>query len=274
MVTRGRPSKSKMVALCITRVTVVVISCLLHVLSSWTWTQRRHDVTLRHVLFHFLALKELYTLVSIPPTTSKAANPKMLSCHCATDPIIRVVDVLYDYNNDDDNLWMSNGSLPFCSSTSPPSASSCVVCVRQGVYAVCGHLMQAVKLVMEASGRQIEIIKSECPWLLGDATVQSATESPAINPDTTGQWPIIIPILLILLFLFFLLMGYCIFKRNRNTSEPKIKVEKNGDTFYLNIPDADIVKPEAEVQSGKKEAAARLNVPDANADEQESKAVN
>ncbi|CAK6982322.1 uncharacterized protein LOC128362339 [Scomber scombrus] len=188
----------------------------------------------------------------------------MLSCHRASDPIITDVDVLYDYNNDDDNLWMSNGSLPFCSSTSPPSASSCVVCVKQGVYAVCGHLMQAVKLMMEASGRQIEIIKS--------ATVQSATESPAINPDTTGQWPIIIPILLILLL--FLLMGYCIFKRNCNTSEPKIKVEKNGDTFYLNIPAADIVKPEAEVQSGKKEAAARLNVPDANADEQESKAVN
>ncbi|XP_053179055.1 uncharacterized protein LOC128362339 [Scomber japonicus] len=202
----------------------------------------------------------------------------MLSCHHSSDPHITDVGLVYDYNNDTGNLWQKNGPLSFCSSISAPSASSCVVCVEQGVNAVCGHLVQAVELVMEAAGGPIEIIKSECPRLLGDgllsATVQSATESPGINPDTRERWPVVIPIVITILLV--LLMVYCILKKNRSTSEPKIKGEKNGDTFYLSILEADIVKPEAEVQSGKKEAAAHLNVSvaDADADEQEPKAVN
>ncbi|CAK6980458.1 uncharacterized protein LOC122989328 isoform X2 [Scomber scombrus] len=149
-----------------------------------------------------------------------------LICFLALGIIAPNVDVLYDDKYDTGHLWMKNGSLPACSSTSPPSPSSCEVCLQQEVYAVCRDLMQDADLRMEAAGQPITIKKSKCPWLLGDATVQSATEYPlstiqrtdsaGTNPGTWEWWQIFIPILFLLLFVF---MVFYIRKKRSNKTD-------------------------------------------------------
>ncbi|CAK6974929.1 uncharacterized protein LOC122989328 isoform X3 [Scomber scombrus] len=134
-----------------------------------------------------------------------------LSCLRAFLPTTINYIKLYDDNTDIGHYWMGHGTPPDCSSTSPPSPSSCVVCLQQWVYAVCSDLPQPVKLVMEASSQPLEILKSDCPRLLGDSMVQSATESQLSSPDMRERWLIFIPIFIFLITL----MVYCIWKKYR-----------------------------------------------------------
>eukprot|EP00064_Thunnus_orientalis_P020846 superscaffoldBa00005977_g20996 len=123
-----------------------------------------------------------------------------LSCLRATDPNITNVIKLYDDESHSGHLWFGNSALPDCSSTSPPSPSSCVVCLQQVIYAVCSDLLPTVKLVMEAPGQQINIIKS----------------------DTWEWWLILIPILLLIIGL----VVYGLWKKYRKTSERLTRAEE------------------------------------------------
>ncbi|XP_044218076.1 uncharacterized protein LOC122989328 isoform X2 [Thunnus albacares] len=149
--------------------------------------------------------------------------PEMsLSCLRATDPNITNVIKLYDDESHSGHLWFGNSALPDCSSTSPPSPSSCVVCLQQVIYTVCSDLLPTVKLVMEAPGQQINIIKSECPGLLGDATVQNG-DSSGSSQDTWEWWLILIPILLLIIVA---LVVYGLWKKYRKTSERLTRAEE------------------------------------------------
>lgn len=52
-----------------------------------------------------------------------------LSCYCSSDPNIWNVSLLYLCTND--HLWSGTGAAPLCSSVSPPSASTCLVCFQR-----------------------------------------------------------------------------------------------------------------------------------------------
>ncbi|XP_062280877.1 uncharacterized protein LOC133985299 [Scomber scombrus] len=161
-------------------------------------------------------------------TTSHFNSAMNLHCYSSSDPQAENASVLYDDHFDTVNLWQRGDQhtpLPTCSSISPPD-SGCLVCVDQIVYAVCRNLTEKV-ITMEAGVAYVKISKDECPWLLGDATVQSATESPlstiqstdsaGTNPGTWEWWQIFIPILLLLLIAAP--MVYCIWRKWCKTSE-------------------------------------------------------
>ncbi|KAM3620143.1 uncharacterized protein V6R79_018794 [Siganus canaliculatus] len=99
-------------------------------------------------------------------------KPEM-SFHClrSKDPNVTMVDVVYEANNDDSNLYTGNGNVPPCSTITPsPSLSDCMVCTDQSVYAVCSEKLKNATLVMEGDDRNIPISVSDCPKFLESGT--------------------------------------------------------------------------------------------------------
>lgn len=80
-----------------------------------------------------------------------------LRCLQAADSNLHQVEVLYQTEVDDGNLWERTGVTPPCSSVSPPP-SRCLVCVQKTVYAVCNNLTS--DLTMEGEGRHIPVRES------------------------------------------------------------------------------------------------------------------
>lgn len=78
-------------------------------------------------------------------------------CYKAYDQNIRSAIVLYNENHQD--LWNSTGHVPECSSMCPPAPSKCLVCLQDGLYAVCFKLLEK-KPTMEGDGIPIEITNS------------------------------------------------------------------------------------------------------------------
>ncbi|KAK2835064.1 hypothetical protein Q5P01_015548 [Channa striata] len=89
-------------------------------------------------------------------------------CFNTPDPAAVNATKLYDYNNDDGDLWNRQSQLPPCSSSPSPPEFLCLVCLQIMVYAVCRNLTNGVEMVMEGVGVHINIVKSECPKLLSD----------------------------------------------------------------------------------------------------------
>ncbi|KAL7397740.1 hypothetical protein ABVT39_027168 [Epinephelus coioides] len=92
-------------------------------------------------------------------------NPKM-TCFNSSDPAAVNATLLFDFYNDNENLWTRSshgGPLPLCSSPSSPPDSPCWVCLEQKVYAVCHNLTDGVKIMMEAGGVSVDLLKSDCP---------------------------------------------------------------------------------------------------------------
>ncbi|KAK2908285.1 hypothetical protein Q8A73_009358 [Channa argus] len=96
-------------------------------------------------------------------------SAKMASlCFSTSDPAAVNATKLYDFNNDDANLWVRQSQLPPCSSSLSPPEFLCLVCLQITVYAVCTNLTNAVKVVMEGVGVPINIVRGDCPKLVSE----------------------------------------------------------------------------------------------------------
>lgn len=85
------------------------------------------------------------------------------TCFSSSDPAAHRASLLFDFYNDDENLWSRSSSdvpLPSCSSSPPPPDSRCLVCVQHAVSAVCRNLADGVKVMLEAGADQVQISKS------------------------------------------------------------------------------------------------------------------
>ncbi|XP_078802327.1 uncharacterized protein LOC144991933 isoform X2 [Oryzias latipes] len=124
------------------------------------------------------------------------------SCFKACDPNIRNADVLYLHDNDNQNLW--NGTAPICSSVSPPSPSSCLVCFQDSLYAVCSYFLEETP-VMEGDGNNIQIANNTCP----------TCKDPALDQTLQSISPFIIVGLIILFILILVVVVICYCNRER-----------------------------------------------------------
>ncbi|KAL7396556.1 hypothetical protein ABVT39_007736 [Epinephelus coioides] len=121
-------------------------------------------------------------------------NHKM-TCFNSPDPAAVNATLLFDLDNDNENLWTRSshgGPLPLCSSPSSPPDSPCWVCLEQKVYAVCHNLTDGVKIMMEAGGVSVDLLKSDCPKPPSDGDGDDGASKSELLA-------IIIPILLLLL---------------------------------------------------------------------------
>lgn len=87
-----------------------------------------------------------------------------MHCFNSSDPAAVNATVMYDFNDDNENLWSRSSPdvpLPPCSSpSSTPLDSQCIVCLDQIVHAVCRGLADGVKVMMEAGGDRVKISES------------------------------------------------------------------------------------------------------------------
>ncbi|XP_078024747.1 uncharacterized protein LOC117250933 isoform X1 [Epinephelus lanceolatus] len=130
-----------------------------------------------------------------------------MTCFSSSDPAAMNATLLFDLDNDDENLWTRSshgGPLPLCSSPSSPPDSLCWVCLEQKVYAVCHNLTDGVKIMMEAGGVSVDLLKSDCPKPPSDG-----------DDGASKSWllAIIIPILLLLLLLLLIGVLLYIFRK-------------------------------------------------------------
>ncbi|XP_049443672.1 uncharacterized protein LOC125895673 isoform X4 [Epinephelus fuscoguttatus] len=140
-------------------------------------------------------------------------NHKM-TCFSSSDPAAVNATLLFDLDNDDENLWTRSshgGPLPLCSSPSSPPDFPCWVCLEQKVYAVCRNLTDGVKMMMEAGGVSVDLLKSDCPKPSSDGD-GGASESQLLA--------IIIPILLLIIIFIGVLLYIFRKKSCWNPSEP------------------------------------------------------
>ncbi|KAF3690504.1 hypothetical protein EXN66_Car006177 [Channa argus] len=119
---------------------------------------------------------------------------KMASlCFSTSDPAAVNATKLYDFNNDDANLWVRQSQLPPCSSSLSPPEFLCLVCLQITVYAVCTNLTNAVKVVMEGVGVPINIVRGDCPKLVSEGESQICTSLFSLTRMyallTRHQWP-------------------------------------------------------------------------------------
>ncbi|XP_078024754.1 uncharacterized protein LOC144463658 isoform X2 [Epinephelus lanceolatus] len=118
-------------------------------------------------------------------------NHKM-TCLSSSDPAAVNATLLFDLDNDDENLWTRSshgGPLPLCSSPSSPPDSLCWVCLEQKVYAVCHNLTDGVKIMMEAGGVSVDLLKSDCPKPPSDGDGDDDQKLRRVNnqsPSRTG----------------------------------------------------------------------------------------
>ncbi|GLD69398.1 uncharacterized protein AKAME5_002071100 [Lates japonicus] len=128
-----------------------------------------------------------------------------LTCLRSSDPAAANASLLFDFNNDHQNLWVReslSAPLPQCSSLPPPSPARCLPCLREAVFAVCRDLTRGVEVVMEADGSSVRISESECPALSDDAS----------------WWRLAAAIISILTFIFIMVVLCCKFCRGRRRS--------------------------------------------------------
>ncbi|KAK2835066.1 hypothetical protein Q5P01_015550 [Channa striata] len=91
-----------------------------------------------------------------------------LSCRRSADPGITAATRLYNTSSETDHLWFRSGTVPTCSSISPPAPSTCVVCSDQFLHILCSKLRTDDGMVeLEGDYHPITTIKSECPTSLG-----------------------------------------------------------------------------------------------------------
>lgn len=90
-------------------------------------------------------------------------SPRM-HCFNSSDPVAVNATVMFDFDNDKENLWSRSSQevpLPPCSSSSStPPDSQCAVCLDRIVHAVCRNLAGGAQVMMEAGGEQVRISKS------------------------------------------------------------------------------------------------------------------
>lgn len=155
---------------CLVPLYMKLLCCKLSFFSSVWW-----NVLL--LLFSFCVSCVSLWLLSINPVSGLSGlrrpnklpclcllSPQMnLSCYNSSDPVAANADLLYDFNDDEENFWERNRTvttLPSCSSSLPPD-SPCQVCLSdRTVYAMCRNLADGVKMMMEAGKHQVRISKS------------------------------------------------------------------------------------------------------------------
>ncbi|KAM4549238.1 uncharacterized protein PAE49_017179 isoform 3-T5 [Odontesthes bonariensis] len=131
-----------------------------------------------------------------------------LTCFNTSGPFAQNASLLYDANNDEENLWQRNGSasLPPCSE--PYSfLYQCLVCqVVDSVYVVCNNPTDGVKVILEGGSHPIETVRSDCP------RVQIAAAS-------SGELGIIIGIVsaIILFILAAIAIGVFLYRRHQRS---------------------------------------------------------
>ncbi|KAG8003327.1 hypothetical protein GBF38_018339 [Nibea albiflora] len=91
-----------------------------------------------------------------------------MDCFTSADPN---VTLLYDNNNDNENLWMRNDTAARLEPCFPlrPWQFPCSVCIHDGkVYAMCKKLADSVRLMMEAIEKPVRVSKSDAqqPWII------------------------------------------------------------------------------------------------------------
>ncbi|XP_039667130.1 uncharacterized protein LOC120565391 isoform X4 [Perca fluviatilis] len=147
-----------------------------------------------------------------------------MDCFRSDGPAAQRASVLYDYNNDDGNLWTrtsQDAPLPLCSSSHPPD-SSCLVCLNQTVFVVCRNLTKGVKVMMEAGTDQVLLSKSECP------------EPPSVDAPQS-QLAVIIPS--ILLILIIIIGGvFCRKRCRKRRNKPQTHTEEESSTMTNEDP--------------------------------------
>ncbi|XP_049443670.1 uncharacterized protein LOC125895673 isoform X2 [Epinephelus fuscoguttatus] len=149
-----------------------------------------------------------------PSPSASLARCLMMTCFSSSDPAAVNATLLFDLDNDDENLWTRSshgGPLPLCSSPSSPPDFPCWVCLEQKVYAVCRNLTDGVKMMMEAGGVSVDLLKSDCPKPSSDGD-GGASESQLLA--------IIIPILLLIIIFIGVLLYIFRKKSCWNPSEP------------------------------------------------------
>ncbi|KAM4548337.1 uncharacterized protein PAE49_016635 isoform 2-T2 [Odontesthes bonariensis] len=100
----------------------------------------------------------------------KADQLPETTCYNASHPAAVNATIVYDFYDNDRDLWTRDpGSpLPLCSSSFSPNSSRCSVCRDGTVFIVCRHLAEGAKVTMEAGAASISIKQSDCPKLLSD----------------------------------------------------------------------------------------------------------
>ncbi|TKS75214.1 hypothetical protein D9C73_009298 [Collichthys lucidus] len=93
-----------------------------------------------------------------------------MDCFSSADPDAMKATLLYDFNNDKDDLWYRTTQPVPSSPVSSPSGLALPVyhvLHDRTVYAMCDGLSDGVRVVMEAMvgavGKSVDIFRSDCP---------------------------------------------------------------------------------------------------------------
>ncbi|XP_028259127.1 uncharacterized protein LOC114434260 [Parambassis ranga] len=145
------------------------------------------------------------------------SHVSMYRCLSSSDTQARNTSIVYDEANDNKHLWKKpnlQDPLPPCSSTSPPPANRCIVCMNQIVHAVCNEVVQNLKLIMETGENNVPFSDSACPALHSPNTTTNVSPGPGLSPSVI---PTVIVIVLVGVLVMILIVWFL--RRTRGRKE-------------------------------------------------------
>ncbi|KAM4548339.1 uncharacterized protein PAE49_016636 [Odontesthes bonariensis] len=139
------------------------------------------------------------------PGSLKADQLPETTCYSASHPAAVNATIVYDFKDNDRDLWTRDpGSpLPLCPPSSSPNSSRCSVCRDGTVFIVCRHLAEGAKVTMEAGAASISIKQIDCPKLLSDGGDPAPLGTPSAH---IGAIIAIIPFAIILIIVVAVLL--------------------------------------------------------------------